>query len=129
MQEKIKYIVKRDGKTEIFSDDKIYQALYSAFKEVGITEGVCLETLVEKVEKRLGEVTSVEEVQNACVSVLMNSKYKAVAESFIKYRTERDQVREGKSPILTDITSFLEGTDDTHQTENSNKSNSNHQDL
>lgn len=114
------YVIKRDGETEVYCDDKVFQVLYKAFKEVGTTENVDLESLVSKVNKKLGEVVSVEEVQDACVKVLMNSRYKDVAEAFIKHRTERNKVREERSEwakIGVDITS---GEDTESQRENSN---------
>lgn len=120
MTKEIQHIIKRDGTTEVFCEDKIYQALYGAFKEVGFKENIDLESLTQKVVNKLSEVTTVEEVQDACCNVLMCSKYKNVAEAFIKYRTERSKVREERSEwakIGIDITS---GEDTESQRENSN---------
>lgn len=123
MQENVKTlkVLKRDGTEDTFCENKIYDAIYEASKACGQTCDV--ETLTHKVISRLKtEIAPVEVIQDEVVHVLMVSKYKAVAEEYIKYRAARDQVREGKSPILDDISQFLEGTDETHIKENSNKS-------
>ena len=117
--EVVKIIIKRDGTKEVFDSSKVYDAIYSASKACGVSCDI--ELLVGKVIAYLkNEVASVEDVQDAVVHVLMVSKYKGVAEAFIKRRSERDQVREDKSSwakMGIDITS---GEDSESQRENSN---------
>jgi len=114
-------VQKRDGQETGFNEDVIAFAIDNAAADVG--EPLDAQELAVKVVKRLNEgVVSVEEIQDACVHVLMVSKYKKTAEAYIKHRNDRDQVREGKSPLLEDIASFLDGSDDAHAKENSNKS-------
>lgn len=117
---KVQYVIKRDGQTEVYVREKPEEALSQAFKSTGYDYLPEMETLLERVETRLKEVTTVEEIQDVIVKVLMNSKYKDVATSFVKYRAERDQVREDKSSwakMGIDITS---GEDSESQRENSN---------
>lgn len=115
----VKYIIKRDGTKELFSANKIKQAINSASEA---SKQACDESsLVRKVIARLkGETASVEDVQDAVVHCLMVSKSKLVAEEYIKHRSKRDQVREDKSSwakMGIDITS---GEDTESQRENSN---------
>ena len=116
---KIETITGRDGTVSVFCEDKIAEAIYAASVDAG--EEVEVETIVRKVVGKLSKDPSVEEVQDAVSHFLMTSRYKTTAESFIAYRALRNEVREGKSAILLDIANSLNGSDDTHTKENSNK--------
>ena len=119
-ENKIEVITKRDGTEVAFNIDAIEMAIGNAASEVG--EIVDAELLAEKVVKRLkGDSVTVEQVQDACVHVLMVSKYKNVAEGYIKHRAERDNIREGKVSVFKDIDDFLNGDNEEVSRENSNK--------
>lgn len=120
VENKIEVIVKRDGGIAAFDINKIAEAIYAASIDAKVE--LDAEVLAEKVMCKLGKEPTVEDVQDATVLTLMNSRYKKVAEFYIKHRTRRDDIREGKSPILADIARFLDGSDETHAKENSNKS-------
>ncbi len=119
-KKKIEVIVKRDGTLSSFCEDKIAEAIYAA--SVDAKEVVDVDLLVQKVVGKLKGDVSVEDVQDAVTKVLLASRYKKTGEKFVWYRAERDMVREGKSPIIEDISNFLDGSDETHAKENSNKS-------
>ena len=80
-------IVKRDGKHEPFSMDKITAAIEKAFRSVGQTPTA--ETLGKLTScLYIHEGTSVEEIQNQVELTLMSHGYYGVAKSFIIYRQQ-----------------------------------------
>ena len=86
-------IVKRDGKPEAFSMDKITAAIEKAFRSVGKTPA---EEVLNKLTSSLyiHEGTSVEEIQNQVELSLMSHGYYGVAKSFIIYRQQHLEDRE-----------------------------------
>lgn len=87
------YIVKRDGKKEIFSFDKIKSAISKAFLSVGsfATQDV-ISNILCRVNIHNG--ISVEEVQNQVEIALMAEKYYAVAKAYMLYRQKHAEDRE-----------------------------------
>lgn len=118
MVEEISTIQKRDGGLAPFDKDKIAEAIHGASVDAKVE--LDAEMLAEKVVSKLGKSPTVEEVQDATVLTLMNSRYKKVATFYIKYRTHRDDIREGKNTLSVAIDSILERTDDELLFENGN---------
>lgn len=88
-------IVKRDGKREPFSPEKIRQAVRRAFISVGsYASEEDLDNILCKV--KVSEGMSVEEIQNYVEYALMSEKYFSVAKSYMLYRQrhaeDRDEV-------------------------------------
>ena len=78
-------IVKRDGKREAFSVEKIKRAVSKAFLAVGgYATDDDLTLVLSRV--RVSDGMSVEEIQNQVETALMAERYFAVAKSFILYR-------------------------------------------
>ncbi|MCF0167621.1 MAG: anaerobic ribonucleoside-triphosphate reductase, partial [Bacteroidales bacterium] len=86
-------IVKRDGKSEIFSVEKIKNAIRKAFLSVGaVATEEDLVTILSRIRIRSG--MSVEEIQNQVETALMAERYYAVAKSYMLYRQSHNEDRD-----------------------------------
>jgi len=87
------FIIKRDGKKEPFSIEKIRNAISKAFLSVGsfATQDVISNILCRV---NISDGISVEEVQNQVEVALMAEKYFAVAKSYMLYRQKHAEDRE-----------------------------------
>ncbi len=92
------YIVKRDGKRENFSLDKIKQAVSKAFLSVGCyATDDDLMAVLSRV--RVSNGMSVEEIQNQVEVALMAERYFAVAKSYLLYRQKHTEDREDREKM------------------------------
>lgn len=91
-------IIKRDGKKEIFSIEKIKNAIAKAFLSVGsfATEDVITNILCRVSIK---EGITVEEIQNQVEVALMAERYYAVAKSYMLYRQKHLEDREVRDKL------------------------------
>ena len=92
------WIVKRDGKKQIFSIDKIKDAIRKAF----LSEGMFAhdETLTQILSRlRVHNGMTVEDVQNQVEVALMSEKFFAVAKSFMLYRQRHAEDRETRDKL------------------------------
>ena len=86
-------IVKRDGKREHFSIEKIKNAIRKAFLSVGaFATEEDLVTILSRLH--VGHLTTVEEIQNQVEVALMAEGYFAVAKSYMLYRQSHSEDRE-----------------------------------
>ncbi|MBO7446452.1 MAG: anaerobic ribonucleoside-triphosphate reductase [Bacteroidales bacterium] len=92
------YIIKRNGKREPFSADKIKNAIQKAFLSVNsfATKEV-LTDILSRVQVHDG--ISVEEIQNQVEVSLMAERYYSVAKSYILYRQRHYEDREVKDKL------------------------------
>src|SRR5574344_266321 len=92
------YIVKRDGKTELFNIDKIKNAIAKAFLSVG---SFATQDIITSILSHLNIVNSmsVEEVQNQVEFALMSERYYHVAKSFMLYRQKHLEDRETRDKL------------------------------
>ena len=92
------FIVKRDGKKEAFSLDKIKNAISKAFLSVGsfATQDV-ITNILSRVS--ISDGTSVEDIQNQVEVALMAEHYYAVAKSFMLYRQKHLEDREVRDKL------------------------------
>lgn len=92
------YIVKRDGKTELFNIDKIKNAIAKAFLSVG---SFATQDIMTSILSHLNIVNSmsVEEVQNQVEFALMSERYYYVAKSFMLYRQKHLEDRETRDKL------------------------------
>lgn len=101
-------IVKRDGKRETFSVDKIKNAISKAFLAVGsYASEDDLIGILSRV--RVKDGMSVEEIQNQVEVALMAEHYYAVAKSYILYRQKHMEDREVKDK-LDFLTSYCDAS-------------------
>jgi len=91
-------IVKRDGKKEFFSLEKIKNAVAKAFLSVGsfATEDV-ITNILSRVSITNG--TTVEDIQNQVEVALMAERYYMVAKSFMLYRQKHLEDREVRDKL------------------------------
>ena len=102
------YVEKRDGRRVAFDADKIYKALVKASQEVttmtplleakleGITNKIVAEVIA-----RFPAGVKIYEIQNIVEHELLNANEYAIAESYITYRTQREnQFREDSCTVL-----------------------------
>ena len=92
------FIIKRDGKREAFSIDKIKNAIAKAFLSVG---SFATQDVVTNILSRvsIGNDTSVEEIQNQVEIALMSERYYAVAKSYMLYRQRHSEDREVRDKL------------------------------
>ena len=92
------YIIKRDGKQESSSIDKIKNAIRKAFIAVG---GFATEDDLTSVlsHLRLTNGMSVEEIQNQVETGLMAEKYFKVAKEFMLYRQRHAEDRDTRDKL------------------------------
>ena len=91
-------IVKRDGSTEVFSVEKIKNAIRKAFLSVGAfaTE----EDLTDILSRvHITDRMSVEEIQNQVEVALMAEQFFAAAKSFMLYRQQHTEDREVRDKL------------------------------
>ena len=91
-------VVKRDGRIVGFNREKIAAAIRKAMltTEIGEDE-VLVYKIVDRIEVRGKEQSSVEEIQDMVEFELMKSPRKEVAKSYIAYRDKRSVARKAKT--------------------------------
>ncbi len=92
------FIIKRNGKREPFSVDKIKNAIQKAFLSVG---SFAPQEVLTNIMSRVGihDGVSVEEIQNQVENALMAERYYNVAKSYILYRQRHYEDREVKDKL------------------------------
>ncbi|MBO4530770.1 MAG: anaerobic ribonucleoside-triphosphate reductase [Paludibacteraceae bacterium] len=120
------FIVKRDGKAEPFSVDKIKNAISRAFLSVG---SFATQEILTDILGRLSihNGMSVEEIQNQVEFSLMTEKYFSVAKSYILYRQKHLEDREvrDKLQFLTDYSNASNSASGSKYDANANVENKN----
>lgn len=119
-------IIKRDGRKVEFDQNKIIDAVLSAFREVDgelsdyayVKAGNIADYIQDYAEKSDHEL-SIEEIQTLVESGLMSTKRKDVARAYITYRNDRTRIR-GNMTDQT-LTEYLNGNNKYWNEENSNK--------
>lgn len=92
------FIVKRNGKREPFSVEKIKNAIQKAFLSVG---GFASDEVLTNILSRVSihDGITVEEIQNQVENALMAERYYNVAKSYILYRQRHYEDREVKDKL------------------------------
>lgn len=118
-------IIKRDGRTQDYSWEKVENVVCKAFGGVGQeVPDKFLEQLKQSVEGVLKnrETFAVEEMQDLIQKELIKRNKYEVVESFIIYRNKRTEIREQKSDLIKSITKKLNGTNIENQNANVDES-------
>ncbi|MDR1023538.1 MAG: anaerobic ribonucleoside-triphosphate reductase [Prevotellaceae bacterium] len=91
-------IIKRDGKKEAFSIEKVKSAIAKAFLSVGsyATQEV-ITNILSRVN--IGNESTVEDIQNQVEIALMSERYYAVAKSYMLYRQKHLEDREVRDKL------------------------------
>lgn len=101
---KIKYVIKRNGATVPFTQERITNAIFRAAVSVGGRDRKTAETLSEQVTDLLekqykrDQYPGVEEIQDVVEKVLIESGHARVAKAYILYREERNRRRRNEKP-------------------------------
>ena len=121
-------VIKRDGREDKFQKGKITLAIQKASDEVEKSGGeampqIAIQTIATEVYNNFKAqdcAVSVENIQDAIESLLMQRRYYDVAKTYIRYRYERQLARNGNT---TDgkILSIVDGVNEDVIQENSNK--------
>ena len=92
------FIIKRDGKREAFSIEKIKSAIAKAFLSVG---SFATQEIITNILSRIsiGNDTTVEEIQNQVEIALMSERYYVVAKSYMLYRQRHSEDREVRDKL------------------------------
>ncbi len=127
MADRIKEIIKRDGRTVEYDIDKIKVAIYKAAEVLGGKNEDMAQELAEEVERYLVEELdndrpTVEEIQDAVEKVLIENGHARTAKEYILYRAERTRIREMNTRLMKkyeDLT-FKAAKDNDMKRENAN---------
>ena len=118
----MRQIAKRDGRIVDFNKNKIVNAILKAFISV---DGEISDYAVEKannianfIEKQKEEVLTVEQVQDLVENGLMSLKRKNVARAYIRYRQERERVRNWNTKMMDTVGIKLAASDVQNQNAN-----------
>lgn len=129
MLDKIK---KRDGRIINFVPQKITAAIFKAAQVAAKLEGreadyEVAEKLTEDVmsllnKKYIGEIPTVEQVQDAVVKILIESGHAKTSENYILYRADRTRSRESRSRLMRTIEAITlqDATENNTKRENAN---------
>lgn len=125
--DRIKQIIKRDGRCTEFHIDKIANAIYKAAEVLGGKDHEMALDLAQKVEqyildKGLTDSPTVEQIQDAVEKVLIEHGHARTAKEYILYRAERTRIREMNTRLMKvyeDLT-FKEAQDNDIKRENAN---------
>lgn len=121
-------IIKRDGRSVDFDDQKIYDALVKAKQQIsGDLSPIDHEQLLKIVEKidleiarRFSDNIKIYEIQNVVEHTLLNNAEYELAEQYINYRTRRDFERSKATDINFSIEKLM-SKDQRIVNENANK--------
>lgn len=97
------FVTKRDGRKQKFNNEKVINAVQSAFKQVDgeITKhAIDKSKEIAKYIESLNKAMTVEEIQDIVENKLMASSRKDVAKAYILYRQERTNERERNSQFF-----------------------------
>ena len=122
-----KTIVKRDGRKAEYDLDKIASAIEKAMRAAGRNNPEECRRLARIVETQLGErftdsPPSVEDIQDAVETALMDHGYAFVAKKYILYRSARTRRREMNSRLMKiyDELTFSDAGDSDMKRDNAN---------
>ena len=104
-QNKIKFIIKRDGRVVKYDRSKITNAIVAAMTAIDQVDAVVAENVAREVEEMIlaqyGEISpSVEQIQDLVQKVLISNNHSDVASEYIAYRTRRSMAREMETSLM-----------------------------
>ncbi len=127
----IKNILKRDGSTQPFNEDKITEAIYKAAVACGGSDREMAKKLSHEAcdiidIKFKGKTPTVEQVQDIVEKVLIENRHSKVAKAYILYREKRSAARQENALIGATIDMFNSylNNDDWRIKENANMQHS-----
>lgn len=118
-------VIKRDGRTTSFDQDKIFFALKRANQELDFPVAetalyLVLEEVLKEISRRFEKDVHIYEIQTVVEQELLKAHLYDLAECYIQYRTQRDFRRHQATDINLEIHKLL-SKDQTVVNENANK--------
>ena len=117
-------VKKRNGSIVDFNKDKVVESVRKAFVEVDgeLTASARQKSnaIASYIANSETDIIDVEEIQDSVEDLLMASKRKDVARKYIRYRYQRELVRQSNTTDQS-IKELIDGNSDYWNTENSNK--------
>lgn len=101
----ISQIKKRDGRVVPFDQNKVAEAVSKAMQATGENDRLAAQKCSERVisiledELKIGEIATVERVQDVVERVLIENGHTKTAKSYILYRQKRAEIREAKAAL------------------------------
>ncbi|MCL2441408.1 MAG: anaerobic ribonucleoside-triphosphate reductase [Treponema sp.] len=108
-------IIKRDGRTQEFHENKITDALFKCLQAVGETDRqkameLTLE-VIKKIKQQYKEDNyTVEDVQDIAETVLIEHGITKAAKAYILYRENRSRLREARSELMNAVSEIVQET-------------------
>ena len=123
-----KMIMKRDGRTKLYDQRRIINAIHAAYLEycaakdeyVQVDMGSCLSSIFTRIDNLDEDPINVETIQDIVVEELYETNYE-LAECYNDYRIKRSVYRNSKNELLDAVAGLLDFTNEDILTENSNK--------
>lgn len=123
-----KMIMKRDGRTKLYDQRRIINAIHAAYLEycaakdeyVQVDMGTCLSSIFTRIDNLDEDPINVETIQDIVVEELYKTNYE-LAECYNDYRIKRSVYRNSKNELLDAVVGLLDFTNEDILTENSNK--------
>lgn len=117
-------VKKRNGNIVEFDKDKVVESVRKAFVEVDgeLTASARQKSnaIASYIANSEADIIDVEEIQDSVEDLLMASRRKDVARKYIRYRYQRELVRQSNTTDQS-IKELIDGNSDYWNTENSNK--------
>ena len=118
----MQYIKKRDGRIVEFNKNKIVNAILKAFEQIdGEVSSYALDkanNIANFIEQENDKILTVEEIQDLVENGLMSTKRKDVARAYIRYRQDRNRIREWNSNMMDKVAVKLAASDVQNQNAN-----------
>jgi anaerobic ribonucleoside-triphosphate reductase len=118
-------IIKRDGRTTEFNQNKIIDAVLKAFKQVdddisdyAYEKAGNIADYIQEYAENADHQLTVEEIQDLVENGLMSTKRKDVAKAYITYREERNRIREQKADWMQLIAEKVKASNVQNQNAN-----------
>lgn len=120
-------VIKRDGRTAQFDQEKIRNAIAGANGDFGENEGrhvnqeeigVVVDIVTKELLRSGVDATSVEDIQDLVEKSLMESGHTDVARAYVRYRYDREKARLSKTKLIKDFKRKLDGTNIENQNAN-----------
>ncbi len=88
---KIKGVIKRDGRNEKFSPEKLFKSVQKSFKQAGIQDGKALQKVMQDVLSALGKKYTnkhvpIENIKETVEFYLVRRRFPEVAKRYMLYR-------------------------------------------
>ena len=116
-------IIKRDGSRQRFDDNRIVKAVASAMNDAGLRDDDYARSVAASVRNHFEGQGPVDiyDLQAKVENIMMQSRYKDAARSYIEFRRTRDIERESRNVLNKEILGIINQDNEQILNENANK--------